>query len=114
MKRAEHQPTTDLTLYAGIYAKVWTIADRGTVLPQHAHEWDHISLIASGKVHIWQRDDYLGVYTAPAMVKIPARAFHRFETITDNVVIVCIHNADHIDADGEPAVYAPAHLELEE
>ena len=37
------------------------------------------------------------------MIKIPAHIFHSFLTITDDVVIACIHNADHIE-DDEPAV----------
>ena len=30
MKRAEHQPETiDVSIYAGIYCKLWTVPDRG-------------------------------------------------------------------------------------
>ena len=106
MKRAEHQPEqVEVAIYAGIFVKTWTVRDRGTVLPQHAHEFPHISLVVAGKVHAWRGDDYLGVYTAPAMIKIAARTLHRFETITNNVVIACIHNADHIEND-EPVIAA--------
>lgn len=114
MKRAEHQPEeVELVLYAGIFCKLWMVRDRGTVLPQHSHEHPHISMLTSGKVHAWCGDDYLGVFEAPAMIKIPAHTFHRFETITNNVVIACIHNADHLDGD-EPAVSQHADLQLEE
>ena len=113
MKRAPNQPTTSLCLYAGIYALTWTVQDRGTLLPQHAHEHPHISMIVAGKVHAWRGDDYLGVYTAPAMIRIAAHTLHRFETITNNVVIACIHNADHLEAD-EPAVAEEHHIAFEE
>lgn len=114
MQRAEHQPEqVELTLYAGIFCKLWMVRDRGTVLPQHAHEYPHISLIVAGKVHGWCGDDYLGVFEAPATIKIAERTLHRFETITNNVVIACIHNADHIEGD-EPAVAQRAHLDLED
>lgn len=114
MKRAEHQPTTELLVYAGIFCKVWTVADRGTVLPQHAHRWGHISLLVAGKVHAWQGDDYLGVFTAPAMIKIPPDTPHRFETITNNVAIACLHNADHLDADGQPLVEREHAIDMED
>ena len=42
-----------------------------------------------------------------------ARTLHRFETITNNVVIACIHNADHLEAD-EPAVAEEHHIAFEE
>jgi quercetin dioxygenase-like cupin family protein len=114
MKRAENQPVGELTLYAGIFCKLWTVVDRGTVLPQHSHEYPHISLIVSGKTHVWRDEDYLGVFTAPATIRIPAHTFHKFETITDNVVIACIHNVDHADPDGEPSIAEHHNLVLED
>ena len=98
MKRAARQPTTELVIYAGIYAKTWTVADAGTLLPQHSHAHPHISLLVSGSVKIWQGDAYLGDYHAPAMVKIPAHTFHKFLTLTNRVVIACIHSVGDADA----------------
>jgi hypothetical protein len=114
MKRAPKQPVGELLIYAGIFCKLWHVADAGTLLPQHAHEHDHISLIATGSVRVWQDDALLGDFYAPTAVKIPARALHKFLTLTDDVCIICIHNADHADPDGEPPVAVRASLELED
>jgi quercetin dioxygenase-like cupin family protein len=103
MQRAEHQPVGHLCVYAGIYAKRWTIQDRGTLLPQHSHEWPHISYIVSGVVRVWRGDEQLGDFVGPCAVKIPAQTLHKFLTLSDNVVILCLHNADRLDSD-EPAV----------
>jgi hypothetical protein len=113
MKRAEHQPVGSLCLYAGLYAKTWTIQDRGTLLPQHAHRWDHISYVVSGVVRVWQDDEELGDFIGPCAIKIPALALHKFLTLSDHVIILCLHNADHIEGD-EPAVAQRASLELED
>jgi quercetin dioxygenase-like cupin family protein len=91
MKRAEHQPFSELTLYAGIYLRTWVVADRGTMLPQHAHVWDHISFVVSGVVRIWRGDELLGDFAGPHAVKIAAREKHRFLTLSDRVTIACIH-----------------------
>jgi hypothetical protein len=40
-------------------------------------------------------------------------AVAEFLTLTDNVTILCLHNADHLEAD-EPAVAAHHDLELED
>jgi len=114
MKRAPNQPTSELLIYAGIYAKLWHVADAGTLLPQHAHRHSHISLVATGSVRVWQDDTLIGDFRAPAMVKIPAQALHKFLTLDDDVCIVCIHNADHADPDGEPPIAAAHALELED
>jgi hypothetical protein len=113
MKRAEHQPESSLTIYAGIFCKVWHVQDACTLLPQHSHEFPHLSLIVAGAVRVWQDGVDLGVFHAPAAVKIPARTFHAFRTLTDGVVIACIHNVDHLEAD-EPAIHATNDLELED
>lgn len=113
MKRAPNQPVGSLCLYAGLYAKTWEIRDRGTLLPQHSHHWPHISYVVSGVVRVWQDDEMLGDFVGPCAIKIPALAMHKFLTLSDCVVILCLHNADHIEGE-EPAVAEYAHLDLED
>ncbi len=114
MKRAPNQPTSDLVLWAGIYCKTWTVPDRGTLLPQHAHRWSHVSYIVSGVVRIWSGDELLGDFVGPCAVRIPAFTLHKFLTLSDAVTILCIHNADHADPDGALPVHEVASLELED
>jgi mannose-6-phosphate isomerase-like protein (cupin superfamily) len=114
MKRAPNQPVGDLTLYAGIFCKVWHVPDAGTMLPQHAHEHDHLTLIISGKVTLWRDDAFVSEFNAPATIKVPAREHHRFFTHAPNTVLACIHNADHADATGDPLIFASRPLELED
>ena len=115
MKRAVNQPETlGVTIYAGIFVKAYNVPDRGTLLPQHSHAWAHVSYIVSGVVRIWRNDDELGDFIGPCTVNIPALTPHRFLTLSDNVVILCIHNADHADPDGEPAIAQRHDLELED
>lgn len=114
MKRAEHQPeTVSVCIYAGIYVKQWRVPDRGTLVPQHSHSWPHISYILSGVVRVWREDEHLGDFVGPCSVKIPALRKHSFLTLSDNAVILCLHNADHLDHD-EPAVTQEHVLELED
>jgi quercetin dioxygenase-like cupin family protein len=112
MKRAEHQPQgVSLVIYAGIFAKTWHVADVGTLLPQHAHEHPHLTLVMRGAVRVWRGDELDGDYFAPATLKIPAREPHSFLTLTDNVVLACVHAVGEAD---EPAIFAEHQLELEE
>ena len=97
MKCAEEQPVGELTLFAGIFCKTWSIAAMGTVLPQHAHEHPHISLIVAGSVRVWCGDEMLGDFHAPATIKVPAREKHTFLTLTGRVIIACIHAVGEAD-----------------
>ena len=111
MKRAERQPLGGLHLYGGVYVKEWLVPDAGTLLPQHAHTYDHLSYIAAGSVHVARDGVPQGVFHAPAAVRIPARAKHAFTTLADNTLILCIHDASR----GEAAdIHEEHHLALED
>jgi len=115
MKRAERQPeTVALAIYAGIYCKTYRVPDAGTVLPQHSHEWPHVTFVASGAVYVERDGEPAGRYDAPALIRIPAHTMHAFTTLAPDVVLACIHNADHAEADGEPAIAAEHHLTFTE
>jgi mannose-6-phosphate isomerase-like protein (cupin superfamily) len=103
MRRAQRQPVTEsIVIYAGIYYKVWRVPDRGTIIPQHAHEHDHITALLRGVVRVTAGGNET-MEISPATIRIPAGVKHRFHTMTDDCVLACIHNADHL-RDDEPAV----------
>jgi quercetin dioxygenase-like cupin family protein len=115
MKRALNQPEViSWTIYAGIAAKTWSVMDAETLLPQHSHQFPHISYIVKGGVRVWQDEECLGDFYAPHALKIPAHAKHSFLTLSDDVVILCIHNADHLDAADEPLIAEDHNLDLED
>lgn len=111
MRRAENQPIGDLTLYAGIFLKTWTIPDAWTMVPQHSHEFPHITLLVSGSIRAWRDGDSLGDFHAPATLKIGAGTSHKFLSLTPGVVLACVHAVG--DA-GDVAVRAEHVLELED
>lgn len=115
MKRAANQPTTEtITIYGGIYYRVWSVPDAGTILPQHSHAYDHLTAVLRGTVRVWCDDELVGEFSAPATVPVPARRMHEFHTLTPDCLLACIHNADHADPDGEPPVAAENNLVLED
>ena len=112
MQRAEHQPETiSLTIYGGIYFKLWRVPDADTIIPQHSHEWDHLTAVLQGMVRVWRDGELLGDFMAPATVRIPAGCKHSFRTLTPGTVFACIHNAEHGD---EPPIREEHTLELED
>lgn len=112
MKRAVNQPLSELTVYAGIFLKTWAVPDAGTTLPQHSHEFPHLSLIVSGSVRVWCGEGLVGEFTAPAAVKIAAHEKHTFVTMTDAVVIACVHALDE-GADEASLIHEEHQLEME-
>lgn len=75
-----------------IWIRAYTIEKAKTSVAQHVHEHDHMTLVAQGQVEGWQDGESMGIFTAPAIVKIPAGKQHGFTALTDNVVLCCLHN----------------------
>ena len=97
---AERQPIVREFTADGIWTAHITVADAKTVLPQHSHAFDHLTLLATGSVRVSRADAEPMEYTAPAGIFIPAGVKHLFETLTPDVVLACIHNtmrAGHVE-----------------
>ena len=76
----------------GMWIRAYTMNKANTVGAQHVHTHDHITLLASGSVRLWQDGEEIGHYEAPALLTIPAGKRHAFMAVTDNVVLCCLHN----------------------
>lgn len=86
------QPTVTEFEADGVWAAQIVIALAGSLVPQHSHEWDHLTMLATGRVRVVENESVTGEYSAPAGILIKAGVKHLFETLTDNVTLYCIHN----------------------
>lgn len=110
MKRAVNQPTSDLVLFGGIFLKTYRAPDRGMLIPQHAHAFDHLTLLIAGTMRVWTDGRMLGDFVAPATIKIVAEEKHSFLTMTPGVVFACVHAIGEAE---DVTIAAEHHLPLE-
>lgn len=89
---AEQPPVVEIRMADDIFVKQIVIGRAGSFVPQHAHTWDHLSMIAAGSVNVWSDGRFLGKYRAPTGIVIEANAKHLFVTLEDNTIIYCIHS----------------------
>lgn len=75
----------------GVYSKETRIA-AGLILVQHKHEYDHLSILASGTVELLV-DGVRSELTGPACLTIEAGKHHGVKALTD-VTWYCIHATD--------------------
>lgn len=80
----------------GMYAKE-THIPAGVKLLQHAHEFDHLSILVRGSALV-EVDQSRHVYHAPAFITIAAGKLHQVTAITD-VCWACLHATDETDLD---------------
>lgn len=75
-----------------IWVRAYNLPKAQSIIRQHVHAHDHITLVSSGTVEGWVDGELFGTYSAPAVVKIDAGKQHAFIALTDNVVLCCLHN----------------------
>jgi quercetin dioxygenase-like cupin family protein len=80
----------------GVYAKE-TIIPAGVILQQHAHTYDHLSILASGKAAV-TNGETVTEYTGPACITIKAGIPHGVLAVTD-IVWFCVHATNETDAE---------------
>lgn len=69
----------------------------GHYAESHRHNFDHLSILASGKVRVTV-DGTATEYTGPECLIICAGQVHRIEALTDSVWF-CVHATDETDPD---------------
>ena len=89
--------TVDMTTCDEIFIKQIEIDHAGTLVPQHSHVYDHTTVLVRGSIQVWCDGEFLGDFTGPKMIEIKRGTKHKFLTLTDNVTLLCIHNAMHPD-----------------
>jgi len=79
---------------SGVYAKQMLLP-KGYFAVSHAHKYDHLSILASGKV-IVTTDDSEHTYIAPACITIEKHKNHSVAALED-AVWFCIHATEETD-----------------
>jgi quercetin dioxygenase-like cupin family protein len=78
-----------------LYAKQINL-DAGNIVVQHKHKFDHLSILAKGKVIVLFDEDATE-YTAPACINIVKGVDHAIKAL-ENSVWFCVHATDETDA----------------
>lgn len=79
----------------GVYAKECVIKE-GFEIRQHAHTYDHMSILAQGCAVVWRGEEQ-ETYYAPTVIEMPAGIEHAIEAVNGDAVWYCIHKTDETD-----------------
>ncbi len=109
LEESEQPDSVEFSLSDNIFVKSGLFIRSGRIVPQHSHEYDHTTLVATGAVMAWCDDAYMGEFEAPCPIFIKAGCKHVFKTTKDNTLIYCIHNIEHIPFKLWPFVFHEFH-----
>jgi quercetin dioxygenase-like cupin family protein len=84
------EPITDLKLVDNVFVKMHRFINVGDTHQGHAHTFDHITLLATGKV-LMKHDNGEQEFMAPHLIVTPKGITHQFTALEPNTVFCCIH-----------------------
>jgi quercetin dioxygenase-like cupin family protein len=84
------QPKVNIGCVKNLFARQMHFQNAGDCEQGHAHQFDHLTLLAKGKLAV-KINDEVTEFTAPQMIFIKAELQHELKALTDNTVAYCIH-----------------------
>lgn len=87
-------PEVEFAMADGIFIKQMAMDRAGIIVPQHAHSYDHVSMLAAGSVRLWRDGELVGDFIAPMPIHISAGTKHKFMSLEPGTVVYCIHRID--------------------
>lgn len=99
-------PTVAIKIVDNVFVKMMQFLRAGDAHSGHAHTYDHITLLASGKVRMLH-DNGEQEYAAPHLIVTPKGITHQFIALEANTVLCCIHairDGDTVDDIADPAI----------
>lgn len=96
------QPIITNAVVDGFFVKKIQILKADSFVPQHSHDYDHVTVLGTGSVQFYKAGVFLGIKKAPEKLFIQARVLHSFRTLEDNTTLFCVHPSE----DGsEPKIF---------
>lgn len=102
--------STDFKVVDNVFVKMMHLYWVGDKVVGHAHTFDHITLLAKGKV-IMRAKNGEKEHEAPKLIVTPKGVVHEFEALTPDCLLCCVHAIRDGDAESD---IAPQNISEEE
>jgi quercetin dioxygenase-like cupin family protein len=83
-------PIINIGLVANMFVRQMHFKEEGSVEQGHAHTFDHLTLLASGKLLV-EANGETTEYVAPTMIYINSEVEHKLTALAPDTVAYCIH-----------------------
>lgn len=76
----------------GFYFRSVLLIERWTVVPQHVHDHDHVTLVCNGKARCWANGKLIGDKSAGEAFEVKAGVYHEFMALEPHTRLACVHD----------------------
>lgn len=108
-------PQVQISCVSNVFIKQMAFAQAGDFECGHSHVFDHLTLLASGKLRVTALGKSTD-FSAPTHIFIKAGVVHELLALEDNTVVHCIHalrDGERVEDIVDPASL-PAHMQVHE
>jgi quercetin dioxygenase-like cupin family protein len=84
------EPYVSIGCVSNVYIRNMHFKKTGDTEQCHKHEFDHITVVASGSVNVTVNNKDT-VFKAPQMIFIAKELMHELTALEDNTVCLCVH-----------------------
>jgi quercetin dioxygenase-like cupin family protein len=81
---------SDIKIVDNVFVKMMVVSNIGGKIEGHAHTFDHITLLARGRV-VMRANGIEQEHIAPKLIVTPKGVTHEFEALDIPSVLCCIH-----------------------
>jgi quercetin dioxygenase-like cupin family protein len=99
-------PEVKLGCVANLFSRMMHFKNVGDVEQGHTHQFDHLTLLASGRLQVTV-DDHVSEFEAPHMIYIKKDKMHELVALEPNTIAYCIHAiriGDEVDDIVDPSM----------
>lgn len=93
---------TNQSIVDNVFVKMFHITEIGDKIHGHAHTFDHITLLAKGRV-IMRAKDSEKEHVAPKLIVTPKGVTHEFQALDRDCILCCVHAIRDGDTDEDIA-----------
>jgi len=99
----------ELGAFGNIWVRQHVIGKAGDSNPGHQHKFDHVTLLASGKVKVEVEGKPPKEFTAPTFIVIRKEHNHKITALSDNVTYYCVFALRNINGEVLEDIYGEQH-----
>lgn len=96
-----NRPDITIGCVSNIWSRQMHFKKTGDTELGHKHTYDHLTLLAHGKLKVTVNNKDVTIFEAPHMIFIEKDTEHMLEALVDNTVAYCIHALRDKDKSGD-------------
>lgn len=99
----------ELGAFGNIWVRQHVLDKAGDSNPGHEHKFDHVTLLAAGKVSVQIQGKPSKEFTAPTFIVIRKEHKHKITALSDDVIYYCVFALRDVDGEILDDIYGAQH-----